>query len=284
MARRPRIQFPGAIYHVMARGNRKSPIFADDDDRHQFIARLAEATVRYGIRCYALCLMNNHYHIVCDSPRGNLSDPMRYLNGVYTQDSNRRHQRTGHVFEGRFRSIVVQRESYLRRVVRYVVVNPVRAGIVADAGMWAWSSYRATAGIDAPPPYLYMDWIDWAFPSASRDEAQRQYCLFVNNPVSRKSKVDLSSTVLGSKAFANAVRLATSEAHRDRVLPLVYRSLGRPALPLLFGGSLSRAERNRLILRAHVEFGYRLAEIAVFLELHPSTTSLIVRQLQENPR
>ena len=134
MARRPRIQFPGAIYHVMSRGNRKSPIFADDDDRHQFIARLAEATVRYGIRCYALCLMNNHYHIVCDSPRGNLSDPMRYLNGVYTQDSNRRHQRTGHVFEGRFRSIVVQRESYLRRVVRYVVVNPVRAGIVADAG------------------------------------------------------------------------------------------------------------------------------------------------------
>lgn len=279
MARRPRIQFPGAIYHVMSRGNRKAAIFDDDDDRRGFIETVSEATRRYGIRCYALCEMSNHYHFVCDTPRGNLSDAMRHINGVFTQDSNRRHQRTGHVFEGRFRSIVVQRESYLRRVARYVVINPVRAHLVTDAAAWPWSTYRATAGLEPAPPYLYTDWIDWAFPSASREEAQRKYCLFVNNAAASKSRLSLSGTALGTAAFENAVREAAAAACPDGVLPRTYRALGRPALTSLFEMVCSREQRNRAMYRAHVEYGYRLVEIASFLGLHPSTVSLIIREL-----
>lgn len=264
----------------MSRGNRKSPIFDDDEDRRRFMATLSKAVLRYGIRLYAWCLMTNHYHLVFDTPRGNLSDAMRHINGVYTQASNRLHRRTGHVYEGRFRSIVVQRESYLRRVARYVVLNPVRAHLTAATEEWPWSSYGATAGTESAPPYLYSDWIDWAFPSASRDEAQRKYCLFVNNPVAKKVKVDLSVTVLGSDAFESAVRGATTEAQPDGVLPRVYRSLGRPPLEALFGLSMPRDERNQRIRRAHVEYGYRLSEVAIFLGLHPSTASLIVRELE----
>lgn len=102
--------------------------------------------------------MPNHYHLVLDTPRGNLSDSMRHIYGVYTQTSNRLHQRTGHVFEGRFKSFVVQRESYLRPVVRYVVLNPVRARLVADVAAWRWSSYRATAPLETAPATSV--WID----------------------------------------------------------------------------------------------------------------------------
>ena len=279
MAHRPRIQFPGAIYHVMSRGNRKSSIFNDDDDRGLFLKVVDQAVVRYGIRCYAICLMGNHYHLVFDTPRGNLSDSMRHINGVYTQNSNRRHERSGHVFEGRFRSIVVQRESYLRRVGRYVVLNPVRAGIVRDATAWQWSSYRATAGIEPPPSYLYVDWIDWAFESVSREEAQRKYRLFVNDAITKKSALDLKGPTFGNVDFEAKAREAAARSQGDRPLPRVYRALARPTLQAVFGMAWSRDERNRLIYQAHVEYGYRLAEIATYLGVHASTPSQVLRRL-----
>ena len=123
--------------------------------------------------CDGACLMGNHYHVVGDTPRGNLSDVMRFLNGCYARASNRRHGRTGHLFEGRFRSLVIQRESYLKRVVRYVVLNPVRAHLVTDAAAWPWSTYCATAGLQAPPDWLSVDWLDWAFAAGTRAEACR---------------------------------------------------------------------------------------------------------------
>src|SRR5215210_8075808 len=193
MSRRPRLQYPGAVYHVMSRGNRKSVIFEDDVDRRRFLT-IAELTAsRYDLRIYGFCLMGNHYHLLLDTPRGNLSDAMRNLNGCYTQASNRRHTRTGHVFEGRFRSIVVERESYLRRVCRYIVRNPVRSGLAGDPAGWLWSSYRATAGLEPRPALLYLDWIDWAFGAHSRTEAQRQYRLYVNDPVTTKERLDTSA-------------------------------------------------------------------------------------------
>jgi putative transposase len=154
MARRPRLQYPGAIYHAMSRGNRKLPIFEDDCDRECLLEILSYTAKRYGIRCYALCFMSNHYHLVFDTPRGNLSDAMRQVNGLYTQAYNRRHRVTGHLFQGRFRSIVVQGTLYLRRVARYVVLNPTRARLVASASDWRWSSHRATLGLDPVPSFL----------------------------------------------------------------------------------------------------------------------------------
>ena len=151
MSRRSRLQFAGAVYHVMARGNRKSTIFHDDEDRRQFVQLVGRAARSYDLRIMATCLMGNHYHFIVETPARNLSDAMHFINGVFAQRSNRRHGQTGHVFEGRFRSLIIQQESYLMRAARYVVRNPVRAGLVTDAGAWPWSSYGATAGLERAP-------------------------------------------------------------------------------------------------------------------------------------
>ena len=159
MSRRPRIQFAGRMYHVMARGNRKSTIFQDDEDRRRFIEVLDTAAALYDLLVRAVCLMGNHYHFVLETPEPNLSDAMQYINGVFAQRSNRRHRQTGHVFEGRFRSLIIQRDSYLMRAARYVVRNPVRASLVDGCSAWPWSSYRATAGLEPVPRWLHVDWI-----------------------------------------------------------------------------------------------------------------------------
>jgi REP-associated tyrosine transposase len=117
----------------MSRGNRKGPIFDDVEDRRTFLDVLDQTVRRYDVRCYAFCLMDNHYHAALETPRGNLSDAMKYLNGVYTQSSNRRHVRTGHVFEGRFNSIVVGDQAYLRRLGRYIALNPVVVALRSSA-------------------------------------------------------------------------------------------------------------------------------------------------------
>lgn len=272
------------MYHVMSRGNRKGPIFDDTEDRHNFLAVLDRTVNRYDVRCYAFCLMNNHYHAALETPRGNLSDAMKYLNGVYTQAWNRRHARTGHVFEGRFNSIVVGDEDYLRRLGRYLALNPVVARFVQDPAAWPWSSYGPTAGLCEPPQFLYVDWIDSVFGSASRSEAQRRYRLFVNDDT-RSDALDPRAVILGDRTLEASARDALTSQLEIRPLPRAYRALARPTLDQVFtGANRLRARRGLAIERAHVEFGYRLAEIATFLKIHPSTASLIVRRREAERR
>jgi len=146
MARPLRIEYDGALYHVTSRGNERKSIFRDDADRKLFLKTLSQVTDRFNWVCHAYYLMNNHYHLVIETPDGNLSKGMRELNGVYTQAFNRRHHRVGHLFQGRFKGILVQKESHFLEVCRYVVLNPVRAKAVKHPREWAWSSYRATGG------------------------------------------------------------------------------------------------------------------------------------------
>ena len=134
MARPLRIEFPGALYHITSRGDRREPIYEDDEDRQAVLATLAEVVRRFNWSCYAYCLMTNHYHLVVGTPEGNLAKGMRQLNGVYTQASNRRHKRTGHLFQGRYMAILVDEDAYLLELARYVVLNPVRAGMVKAPG------------------------------------------------------------------------------------------------------------------------------------------------------
>src|ERR1700752_243377 len=136
MPRRHRIQFPGAVYHVMSRGNRKSTIVDDDDDRRRFMNTFGEAARDNQVRVYACCLMGTHYHALLDTPHGNLSEFIRRLNTEYSKTFNRRHERVGHTFEQRFESLVVQREKYLRSVARYIALNPVKASLCRDAADW----------------------------------------------------------------------------------------------------------------------------------------------------
>lgn len=282
MARRPRLLLPGAIYHVMARGNRKGSLFDDDQDRHGFLAIVDEATDRYGAACYAFCLMGNHYHLVLITPRGNLAAVMRQVDGCYAQASNRRHLRTGHLFEGRFRSIVVENEPYLRHLVRYVALNPVRAGLVTHPSAWAWSSYRATAGLEPPPTFLDVSWVQQIFGGAGRREAQARYQLFVNDASLDVASIDVEALTLGTLKFEAALRAHTQADRLDKGLPRAHLALGRPALGELFGlPGQSHADRNRLIRDAHVRYGYTLVEIGAFLGLHPRTPSAIVRRMRE---
>jgi len=154
MARPLRINIPGGIYHVIARGNDREQIVRDDIDRQRFLQVLARVVDRFSWLCHAYSLLDNHYHLVVETPLPNLPGGMRQLNGRHAQSFNVRHQRTGHLFESRYRSILVEKETYLLELCRYVVLNPVRARLCQAPHEWPWSSYNASAGLETAPPLL----------------------------------------------------------------------------------------------------------------------------------
>jgi putative transposase len=273
MSRRPRLQFPGAVYHVMTRGNRKAAIFNEDSDRQRFLTTLADALRLYDAACDAMCLMPNHYHLILETPRGNVARVMRYINGVFAQRMNRKYALTGHLFESRYRSPLIQRETYLKRATRYIVRNPLRAGLVADPADYPWSSYRATAGLEEPPPWLSLQWLDWAYKTDSRDEAHCRYVEFVKQPPDRKTPFPSTALAVGSERFKETIAARVADLRGDRLLPRRPAGATRPALAELFGASGDGSTRDRIIQRARIEHGYSLAEMAAFLNLHPSTLS-----------
>jgi putative transposase len=151
MARPLRLEFEGALYHVTSRGDRREPIFEDDTDRRRLLEIVEQGMERFDAVVFAYCLMDNHYHFVLHTHQPNLSRLMRHINGVYTQAYNRRHRKVGHLFQGRFKAVLVDKDAYLLEVCRYVDLNPVRAGMVRRPQDWTWSSYRAHTGkVDAP--------------------------------------------------------------------------------------------------------------------------------------
>jgi REP element-mobilizing transposase RayT len=157
MARPLRIEYPGAVYHLTARGNARQPIFRDDADRELFLSTPSHVISRYAWRCHAYCLMANHYHLLVETPKANLSRGMRQLNGVYTQAFNRRLGRVGHLFQGRYKAILVEKEAHLLELCRYVVLNPLRVKARQRVEDWRWGSYRATAGLAPLPNFLTVD-------------------------------------------------------------------------------------------------------------------------------
>ena len=156
MARPLRIECSGAIYHVTSRGDRREEIYLDDEDRRRWLEIFGAVCERFNWRCHARCLMSNHYHIVVETVDGNLSKGMRQLNGVYTQTHNRRHNRVGHVYQGRFKGILVDKESYL---LELSVLNLLRAKMVDQLNQWRWSSYRSMIGRAVVPDWLKVDWL-----------------------------------------------------------------------------------------------------------------------------
>ena len=165
--------------HIWCRGNRKQPIFVDDFDRERFLVLLAKVSKKLGWRCVAYCLMGNHVHLVIDVPAFTISRGMQLLNGQYAQAFNRRHGYVGHLFQGRFSASRVDDEAYSLQVGRYVVLNPVRAGMVGDAVEWSWSSHRAMLGKVAPPPFLDVQWTLGQF-ARKIDLAREAYTDFVS--------------------------------------------------------------------------------------------------------
>lgn len=285
MARPLRLEYPGALYHVTARGNAREPIFLDLQDSQEYLSVLALVVERFNWLCHAYCLMTNHYHLMIETPDGNLSAGMRQLNGVYTQRFNRRHGRVGHIFQGRFKAILVDRDSYLLELCRYVVLNPVRAGMVRKPSAHALSSFRPTLGLDPVPAFLTVDWVLSQF-AKTRVSARRRYGEFVEAGIGVPSPWEAlkGQTLLGSEGFIEKLRPYLRGRRKLREVPRKQRLLDRPSLKTLFGDTDqgSKARRNLLIRRAHLQCGYTLSEIAAYLDIHYTTVSKVVNDTSEN--
>ena len=186
MARPLRLEYSGALYHVTSRGDRQEDIYLDDEDRLDWLAVLSKVCRRFNWVVHAYCQMTNHYHLLVETVDGNLSPGMRQLNGHYTQGFNRRHEVVGHLYQGRYKAILVQKGDYLLELTRYVVLNPIRAGMVSKIEDWPWSSYPAVTGLKGSSDWLDTDWQLSQFGSR-RKIAINRYHRFVMDGVGKSS-------------------------------------------------------------------------------------------------
>ncbi len=223
MARPLRLEYPGAVYHVMARGHERSAIFRDDDDREKFLGLLESISEDEGWEIHGYCLMGNHYHVLVETPLGRLSRGIKALNGRYAQWFNWRHGRRGHFWEDRFRSVLVQKESHLLELHRYIVLNPVRARLVERAGEWRWSSYSATAGIVAAADWLQVDWTLSQF-AQGRSAARGAFRRFVAQGGSGKEIEKLEeSGAVGDRKFQQRIQKMLEGMEIPDEIPLRFR-------------------------------------------------------------
>ena len=281
MARPLRIEYEGAVYHITSRGNARERIFLTDSDCIEFLDVLGHVVARFGWICHAYCLMSNHYHLLIETPSPNLSRGMQLLNGVYTQRFNRAMQRSGHIFQGRFKAILVERESHLLELARYVVLNPVRAKAAPSACAWPWSSYRATAGQVEAPEFLTIDWILSQF-GAKRASAMRAYRQFVSQGRGVSVWEGLrAGSLLGSDEFIGQMKPRLAEAPLDPNILRREQDAARPSLEALFSDVTDRRTRNQRIHAAVRDHHYTLQEVGDHLGLHFSTISVIAKRVAE---
>ena len=281
MSRPLRIEFPGALYHVTSRGDRREDIFFDDTDRAALLDVMAQGMARFDAQVLAYCLMGNHYHLVLHTRRANLSALMRHVNGVSTQAFNRRHGKVGHLYQGRFKAILVDREAYLLEVCRYVELNPVRAGMVTAPQDWAWSSYRAHVGLAPLAPWLdtlgllgYLLGRDAEKPADHRVAARRYAAL-----VTEGHGVDLwakglnRQIYLGGDEFVTRMQnQADALAKRNRSVPKAQRVAPKTlAHWLRVSGS-----REQALHCAHVESGITMTALAAELGLTVARVSQLI--------
>jgi putative transposase len=279
MARPLRVEYEGAAYHITSRGNAGTAIFLDDGDRARFLEVLGTVVERFDWICHAYCLMTNHYHLLVETPQPNLSRGMQHLNGVYTQWFNREHSRAGHLLQGRFKSIVVEKENYLLELARYIVLNPVRAKLVRSARDWRWSSYRATAGQVDPPGFLTIDWLLFQFADDPKT-AIRAYEDFVKRGKGIDLREDVTAGVLiGSDAFVQSLKPLLKDVEGNREFRREERLALRPTLDELFAGIADKPTRNERIHAAVREHQYKLKEVGDHLGLCYSTISVIAKRV-----
>ena len=231
MARPLRIEYPGAFYHVMNRGQRQDAIFDDDCDRERFLSCLERMSRQFAVRIHAYCLMTNHYHLILETPQANLSRAMQWLNVSYAAYYNRRHGYAGHLFQGRYKAIVVEADEYLESLSRYIHLNPVRAEMVASPWEYPWSSCRFYAEPLQMPGWLYVDRLFAGF-GKNRRAARKRYRTYVSesDPVD-PFKEGLVGSLLGSVAFVDwAKSTFFADGRETREIPELKQLKPRPSV------------------------------------------------------
>lgn len=282
MARPLRIEYAGALYHVTSRGDRREDIYLDDEDRLIWLQILAQTCSRFNWRCHAWCQMDNHYHILIETIEGNLSQGMRQLNGVYTQKSNRRHGRVGHVFQGRYKAILVQKDSYLLELSRYIVLNPIRAHMVKNVRDWKWSSYHAMIGKKAVPEYLETSGILACF-SKQKKRAIGKYIDFVRAGVGLSSVWDnlKFQAYLGEDDFVEDMHNKLDDSGKE-TLKEGTRIQRRPMAKTLAWYKKNAESSKKAMALAYLSGDYSMKEIAKYYGVHYSTVSRAVKSYEQN--
>ena len=279
MTRPLRIEFKGAVYHITSRGNAQQAIFLTEKDFADFLRVLCSVVKRYHFILHTFCLMNNHYHLLIETPYGNLSRGMRQLNGLYTQRFNQRHQRVGHLFQGRYRAILVDKDNYLLELSRYVVLNPVRAKIVKDPKDWRWSAYQATTGYKGIP-CLTTDWILAQF-GKEQKKASRGYQAFVLSGIKAESplKAIKGQLFLGQENFIDEIKHLMKGKEKLKEITREQRYVTRPPLNEIIKYK-DKKSKDQTMYEAHFQYGYTLKDIAEYIGVHYTTVSRVIKRIE----
>lgn len=274
MARPLRIELAGGLYHVTSRGDRREDIFFTDADRRAWLDTFSQVCTRFNWVCHAWCQMTNHYHIVIETAESNLSLGMRQLNGVYTQTINRSHDRVGHVFQGRYKAILVEKDSYLLELARYVVLNPVRARMVRKLEAWPWSSYHAMIGAEATPSWLQTGWVLGQF-SPQRGRAIKRYIQFVREGLGLPSVWGQlrGQVFLGGDAFLGRMQKLSNQTTNAEIPRAQRRPLAKPLIHF----REKMADPKKAMAAAYASGDYTMQEIADFFHVHYATVSRAVK-------
>lgn len=290
MSRPLRIEFPGAFYHVTSRGNERKEVFISQKDREKFLSYLESATERYGAVIHVWCQLSNHYHLLLETPRGNLSEIMHHLNGAYTTYFNVKRKRSGHLFQGRFKAILIEEDEYATQLSRYIHLNPVRARLVARPEDYEWSSYRSYIGQSRTPSWLKKDFIHGYFADKQR-VAQKKYREFVEDLLGQEYsdplKQAIGSSILGSQEFVDRITAAYLDGReRDSNVPALgklSRQLSleeiHSAVEAVFVSSKKQA-RQAAMYFCHKYSGSSLRAIGDFFGIKESAISVGRRRFE----
>lgn len=279
MARPLRLEFAGALYHITSRGDRREDIYRDDGDRKQWLDLLAQVCSRFNWVVHSYCQMTNHYHLLVETVDGNLSRGMRQLNGVYTQTFNRKYHESGHLFQGRFKAILVQKETHLLELSRYIVLNPIRANMVMNAEDWVWSNYNAMVKSETKNQWLDVDWTLSQF-GQSRSQAISGYQKFV---LQGKGLPDPKEQVkhqmfLGSDHFISEYQQTVEKPEKLREVSRAHKR----ALALSLTDYQNKyAERNEAMAGAYLSGAYTMIEIGLHFKVHYMTVSRAVKKFEK---
>ncbi|MBA5608618.1 transposase [Duganella sp. FT3S] len=277
MTRPLRLEFAGALYHVTSRGDRSEAIYRDDADRLAWLDILALVCKRYNFIVHAYCQMTNHYHVLIETVDGNLSLGMRQLNGQYTQLFNRRHQVAGHLFQGRYKAILVQKQGYLLELARYVVLNPLRARMVSSLGAWPWSSHHLLVGACKAPAWFDREWLLGQFGSTGNVAVQR-YIRFVMAGIGRDSPLlgVNYQLILGDAAFTARYHHGPPHGAVRGISRTQRRALGWP----LDEYRRHFPDRDEAIARAYFSTVYTMQQIADFFGISMRTVNRAVQKFE----